>query len=286
MLENNIIRENNNGLVSVIMGIFNCSEYLPEAIESIMNQTYDNIELIICDDCSTDESYKIAEKYKERYPDKIKLIKNTNNRKLAYSLNHCLKYAKGEFVARMDGDDISEKDRFSKQVKYLIEHRNVDLVGCNMKRFNNNGMADEVCAPEKPNRYTLHNRMPFNHATIMTYYRVYEKLGGYTVAERTNRAQDYDLWFRFFAEGFCGYNIQECLYRVREDDAAIRRRTFKVRWNAFKTTVYGYRLLNYPKIWLIRPALLLILKTIIPYRVVGCFRKYQKDRFEKKHNNR
>lgn len=96
------------------MGVYNCADTLPEAIESIINQTYSNWELIICDDCSTDETWAVLERYQAKYPEKIKLVKNQINSKLAFSLNHCLKYATGEYVARMDGDDISVPDRFEK----------------------------------------------------------------------------------------------------------------------------------------------------------------------------
>ena len=109
----------------------------------------------------------------------------------------------------------------------------------------------------------------------MTYKRVYEVLNGYTVAERTERGQDYDLWFRFFYAGFHGDNLQEALYLVREDEAAIRRRTFKVRWNAFKTTRFGYKLLGYPKRWLIRPAIAMVVKSLIPAKMMLLYREWQ-----------
>ena len=76
--------------ISVIMGIYNCAGTLPKAIDSIVNQTYSNWQFIICDDCSTDNTYEIAESYVNRYPSKIILIKNNKNSGLAYSLNHCL----------------------------------------------------------------------------------------------------------------------------------------------------------------------------------------------------
>ena len=109
----------------------------------------------------------------------------------------------------------------------------------------------------------------------MTYRSVYEAVGGYTVAERTKRAQDYDLWFKFYSKGFNGYNIQEPLYLVRDDEAAVRRRTFRVRWNALKTTFVGYKLLNYPKWWLIRPTLNVFVKSAVPYWIVDIYRSWQ-----------
>jgi len=144
-----------------------------------------------------------------------------------------------------------------------------------MQQFDENGPIQVVAKPENVDKFSMRTMVPFNHATIMTYRRVYETLGGYTVAKRTNRAQDYDLWFRFFAEGFQGHNLPETLYLVREDLNAIKRRTFKVRWNAFKTTRFGYRLLGFPKIWLIKEFFVMLFKSLVPYRIMYLYRKIQ-----------
>ena len=93
------------------MAIYNCASTLEEAIESILNQTYTNWELIMCDDGSSDNTYAVAKKYADKYADKIILIRNESNKKLPATLNHCLKYVTGEYVARMDGDDISAENR-------------------------------------------------------------------------------------------------------------------------------------------------------------------------------
>lgn len=265
-----------NEKISVIMGVYNCEETLPEAIDSIINQTYTDWELIMCDDASTDNTYNVALEYKEKYPDKIIFIQNEQNSRLAASLNHCLKYATGKYIARMDSDDISTPDRFEKQIKFLKENPDVDMVGTQMQHFSEKGMSNIVKVPSRPDKYILRREQPFIHATILTYKRVYDELEGYTVAERTNRAQDYDLWFRFYDKGFVADNIHEPLYLMREDVAAFKRRTFKVRWNAFKTTRFGFKLLNYPRYWIIRPAIEMIIKSIIPYQLVMLYRNWQK----------
>ena len=263
------------GKISVIMGVYNCALTLPEAIESILAQTYTNWEFIICDDCSTDNTYEVAEAYRQRFPDKITLIRNETNRKLAASLNHCLEYADGEYVARMDGDDISLPERFEKQIAYLREHPEIDLVGTLMQQFNDSGRGAIVPKTEHPDRFSLRRIVPFHHATIMTYKRVYDALGGYTVAERTARCEDYDLWFRFFDAGLKGATLQEALYLVREDEMAIRRRTFRSRWNGFETTRYGFKLLHYPKSWLLRPFASMLVKSMVPAKLMLLYRKWQ-----------
>lgn len=256
------------------MGIYNCEDTLKDAIESILNQTYTNWELVMCDDCSTDSTNKIANEYVNKYPHKILLVKNDKNMKLSFSLNHCLKYVSGEYIARMDSDDISIPTRFEKQVNYLQNNPEINLVGSFMQYFDGNELGAIVSKVEHPNKNTLKHAVPFNHATIMTYKWVYDSLGGYTVSERTNRAQDLDLWFRFYAKNYCGYNLQEVLYLVRENLDAIKRRTFSVRWNAIKTRKMGYKLLGYPRLWILKDIFMLI-KSLIPNRIILLFRKTQ-----------
>lgn len=262
-------------LISVIMAVYNCAPTLKEAIDSILNQTYTNWEFIICDDCSTDNTLEIVKEYENKYPDKFKVIQNEKNSKLSYSLNHCLKYAQGEFIARMDGDDISVPERFEIQVQYLREHPDIDLCSTLVQRFEGDKLADIVGKPEHPDRYTQRHQVAFNHATIMTYKYVYDKCGGYTVSKRTVRAQDYDLWFRFFHNGFNGVNLQQPLYLMREDMNAIKRRTFKVRFNAYRTTLKGFRLLKYPLHWYVVPTLEFIVKSITPGFIVYKYRQKQ-----------
>ena len=125
----------NGKKVSVIMGVYNCEKTVAESIESIINQTYDNWELIICDDASTDNTCAIVESYARKYGGKIFFLKNSANRRLAYSLNRCLEAAKGKYIARMDGDDISLPRRLEKQVLFLESHPEYALAGTAMIPF-------------------------------------------------------------------------------------------------------------------------------------------------------
>ena len=266
--------------ISIIMGIYNCEDTLSKAIDSILNQTYTNWELIMCDDCSTDNTYQIAEQYQKAYPDKIILIKNEINKKLAFTLNHCLEYATGEYVARMDADDISVPERLEKQINFLKTHLDYQLVGTLMQRFNEEGLADIVMQKEYPDKYVMLEQTPFNHATILTYKYVYDSLGGYTVAKRTERGQDYDLWFKFFAKDYKGYNLQEPLYLVKEDVGAIKRRTAKVRLQILQTTKIGYKMLGFPKRYYWKEAFKTYIKCIIPACLIKRYRNKQKKKYQ------
>ena len=266
-----------NTKISILMGIYNCAPTLPAAIDSILAQTYTDWELILCDDCSTDDTYAVAQNYAEQYPEKIILLRNDQNRRLAYSLNQCLARATGYYIARMDGDDISAPDRFEKQLAYLQSHPDLQLVGTAMQQFNDTDGNIRVI-PQKErvdSKYALRTGVPFHHATILTYKSVFDALGGYTVAKRTSRCEDADLWFRFFAAGYIGGSMPDVLYFVREDENAIRRRTFVSRWRAYDTTRMGFKLLGFPKRWLVKEFFLTLAKSLTPYRAQYWYRKYQ-----------
>lgn len=236
----------NKPLVSVIMGIYNCENTLKESINSIISQTYENWELIMCDDCSTDRTYEIAKRYEERYEAKIVLIRNSKNLGLAGSLNKCIKHAQGEYIARQDGDDISLNTRFEEQVSFLSE-RKYDLVGTSMIAFNEKGdIGVRGILPQIPNKNKLALGPPFCHATIMMRAKVYRDLNGYRVTKYTKRCEDIDLWFRFFAKDYKGTNINKPLYKVRDDESAYQRRNFKSYIYATKVCFDGYRLIKAP----------------------------------------
>ena len=97
--------------ISVIMGVYNCASTLPDAIMSIQAQTVLDWEFIICDDGSTDETWKIAGKF-QRQDNRIVLLRNDKNLGLNATLNKCLSVARGKYIARMDGDDICAPERF------------------------------------------------------------------------------------------------------------------------------------------------------------------------------
>jgi len=128
-------------LVSVIMPVYNAGKFLGPAIDSIATQTYKRIELIVVDDASTDDSWKAIRAYKERYPKLIRayhITKQTNSAGNG-ATNYGLTKAKGEFVARMDSDDVSYPTRIEKQVAYMLDNPSTILVGTQAKVIDKNG---------------------------------------------------------------------------------------------------------------------------------------------------
>lgn len=256
--------------ITVIMATYNCADTVDAALDSVLQQTYPHWDLVVCDDASTDGTWDLLNAATDRFGERLTLLRNDANRKLAFSLNRCLQVATGELVARMDGDDISEPERFDRQVRFLLENPDVDLVGTAMRRFDSRGEIGVLQAPsQNPDKWTIarDGKVPFFHATIVARRSVFDRVGGYTDVWRTVRCEDADLWFKFMHAGFTGRNIPDALYSVREDEQAIRRRTAISRWATYLTMIHGYRLLRSP----LKPYLIStigLLKALVPHRVM------------------
>lgn len=260
--------------VSVIIGIFNCQDTLKESLDSLLNQTYQDFNVIMCDDGSTDNTYVTATQYCEQYPDKFILLKNTQNMGLNHTLNVCLEHAKGDYIARMDGDDISLPDRFKKQVEFLDKHKEFQIVSSAMIYFDETGDWG-VGKPDKyPQNKSIAKSTPFAHAPCMVRREAYESVGGYTIHKRLLRVEDYHLWIKMYSRGFKGYNIQEPLYKMRDDRRAMKRRNMKSRLNEANVKIIAIKELKLSRIntiYVIKPIIL----GIIPGFIYNKMHKYK-----------
>ena len=235
---------NSQPLVSVIMGIYNCADTLAESLDSLLVQTYQNFEIIMCNDGSTDNTFEIAKQYKDKYPDRIVLIENEKNMGLNYTLNHCLKYANGAYIARMDGDDISLPLRFEKEVSFLDEHPEYAIVSTPMIYFDENGDFRVCHGNGEPKLSSIARGTPFCHAPCMVRKEAYDAVSGYDVDSKKMRVEDWDLWIRMYSKGYKGYNLQEPMYKMRDDKNAFSRRKFKFRINEARMTIQAVKLLK------------------------------------------
>lgn len=248
------------------MGIYNCAATLEEAIESIISQTYENWELILCDDGSSDNSLKIANKYQKEYSDKIVIIRNKKNLGLNATLNHCLKHVTGDYIARMDGDDISVENRLEMEVKYLDSHPEYAIVSCPMIYFDERGDYGVGKCIENPKAEDFVKGTPFCHAPCMVRKEAFDAVNGYSMNKKTFRAEDYNLWFRMYSLGYKGHNLEVALYKMRDDMNAYHRRKFKYALNEMYVRITGYRMLKLPMkyyIYAIRP----VIVSIIPKKL-------------------
>lgn len=236
-----------NSKVSVIMGIYNCADTLAQAIDSIIGQTYTNWELIMCDDASKDETYQIALQYKNKYQEKITVIRNEKNLGLNETLNRCLLLVQGDYVARMDGDDISLPERFDKEVRFLDTHPEYAIVSTPMFFFDENGVWGKSCAIEIPTIRDFVFHAPFHsHAPCMIRREAYEMVDGYTVDKKLLRYEDCNLWYKLYTAGYRGYNLQDPLYMMRDGRDAYTRRTFSSRMRAVYVQWVGFRMIKMP----------------------------------------
>lgn len=233
--------------VSIIMGIYNCEKTLDEAIESLLSQTYQGWKLIMCDDGSKDNTYAVAEKYRRKYPEKIILLKNKQNMGLNYTLNHCIECADTEYIARMDGDDISESTRLEKEIVFLDSHPEFALVSCAMGMFDELGMWGQTSVIERPVKVDFCKHIPFFcHAATMIRSEAIKSVGCYTVDPKFLRVEDCNLWFKIYAAGYVGANLNEVLYFMRDDRNATYRRNFRARMNGCYVLFDGFKMLNMP----------------------------------------
>ena len=259
-----------NGKISVIMSCYNCSDTLRKAVDSIVAQTYTNWVMICCDDGSKDDTLNILKEYQIRYPDKFVIIQNEGNKKLPYSLNHCLEYVNTELVARMDADDWSLPDRFEKQVAFLQEHSEYDLVGTGFQVSTGDETLTTIIQPTIPEPKDMLHCNCFSHATIMTYKRVYDMLGGYSLDPSVERCEDLDLWSRFFVAEFHGYNLPDELYVILEDENAVHRRDLRNRLNTARTLSKAFKRMNLHGFACFRKAYFQVLTYFIP---MGIYKK-------------
>lgn len=253
---------NEKPLISILMGIYNCADTLEEAVQSILAQSYDNWELIMCDDASSDDTYDVARKLAEKDL-RIVLIKNEKNMTLAPTLNRCLEIAKGKYIARMDGDDHCAEDRLQRELEFLENNPEYSLVSCQMQLFDDDGDYRIVKFAERPQKKDFPKTSQFCHAGCMLRTHVMRELGGYDVTKARNRVEDYDLWIRVYHAGYQGYNLQETLYSMRDDRHAQRRRNLSNRINESRVKYQACSLFELP-VYYYFYAFIPIIKWIIP----------------------
>lgn len=200
--------------ISVVMSTYNRPKYVKEAIESILNQTYTDFEFIIIDDCSTDNTADIINKYVSK-DERIIFVRNKTNRGLIYSLNHGFTMAKGEYIARMDDDDISEPTRFEKQVKYLDEHPDVIVLGTFIKTFGDpdaKSWVNMIDSDELEVAMNFYN--PMCHPSVMI-RKEFLKKHNLTYSPKELYAEEYHLWKEIILRGGKLSNIPEALLNYR-----------------------------------------------------------------------
>jgi glycosyltransferase involved in cell wall biosynthesis len=199
-------------VISVIFSVFNGALYLKEAVESILNQTFEDFEFIIVDDGSTDATPKILDMFTDS---RIIRLHNEKNLGLVKSLNKALAVARGELIARMDADDISNPERFQKQLVYLKQHPEVGVLGTAMAQVDEQGRSISVLILPLQHELILWQTIfgcAIFHATVMMRRRELVAVGGYDV--NFLHTEDIELWSRLLGRTKFA-NLPEVLYTRR-----------------------------------------------------------------------
>lgn len=202
--------------ISVVMSVYNGEKYAPEAVESILAQTFRDFELIIIDDGSTDGTKALLENYATRDP-RVRLISRPN-KGLTKTLNEGLGLARGEFIARMDADDVSLPTRFEKQVEFLWAHPDCVCVGARVLRVDPYGSplseSDHKLTHEEIDAQLIEQGLGWaiTHPAAMMRRDAVQKVGGYR--EQFKTSQDLDLWLRLAEVGRLA-NLPEVLLKYR-----------------------------------------------------------------------
>lgn len=203
--------------VSVLLTTYNGAEHVAETVESVLSQTYDDWELVIINDGSTDQTREIIESFDD---DRIRLF-NQENRGRGPALNRGLGLARGKYVAIIDDDDIADSERLQEQVSFLDSQSDVDLVGTwYANEWNTEGNSDlEYVRPPTEHAElceTLPIRNPFAHSTVMYRKKAVLTVGGYR--EDLDSCLDYNLWVQLTAAGYKLMNLDESLVVIRKHE--------------------------------------------------------------------
>lgn len=262
-------------LISVIMGVFNCKNknLLEDSVRSIINQTYKNWELIICNDGSSDDTLDFLN-YLKSLDSRIKIITYSQNKGLAFALNAALGKTSGSYIARQDDDDISYPTRLEEEIKFILNHKEYQIVGCIADVYDDNGIWGQFPLKEKPETKDFLTHSQFLHPSVIMSKDAIESVGGYRIAWETRKAEDYDLFMRMYSKGYKGYNIQEKLYKYKVVNGKTKYRKFKdycqesvVRYKGFKELKLGVKSIPY----ILKP----IIIGIIPQPVFKQIKKRQ-----------
>jgi len=211
--------------ITVLMSVYNGEPFLCESIESILNQTFDNFEFIIIDDASRDSSRKIIASYDDP---RIRLVENSNNIGLTSSLNKGSAIAEGEYIARMDADDISYPQRFEEQINFLDKNIDVGVCGTMAQFIDSKGKVlrsvynEKIMRKDGDMKAQLLFRPCFLHPTVMYRSQLIKSNGTMYAEIHGGYAQDYHLWYEL--SYLCEFaNIPRVLLKYRIHDQQLSR---------------------------------------------------------------
>ena len=225
--------------VSVIMSEYNTDEdTLEKSIQSVLDQSFTDFEFIIIDDCGQTDVAQFVRRFAD---ERIKVVKNPRNLGLAASLNHAVKVAQGQYLIRMDSDDLSLDGRFARLVDVIEQHPEYAVVSSRVLEVADGQESGVLGTPgEKKTANVLAGDVPVHAAAIMNRQAILT-VGGYP---EIDRAEDFGLWCELLLQGYQLYMIADILYVYNVNRADYQKRTLKYRRGEIAARRYYNRLLG------------------------------------------
>ncbi|MBQ7031835.1 MAG: glycosyltransferase [Bacilli bacterium] len=256
--------------VSIIMSEYNTPvELLKESIQSLLNQTFKNFELIIVDDCGKNDLSKVVKEFND---DRIIVLKNKKNMGLVASLNKAIKASNSDYLVRMDTDDYSYPNRIELEYNFIKKHPEYAVVGMQCEFYDGKEIYGKSHKSGELTKIDLINQTLFIHPSVIMKKEVIEKIGMYPDYQR---CEDFALWINLIVEGYRGYVMDEVgiRYTIREEDYI--KRTLKTRKGLFKLLNENYQKLNPTKKQTLKLKLKNFVAGIVPGKIMY---KYHKKR--------
>ncbi len=218
-----------NKSYSVLMSVYKKESplFLKQSMQSIFDQTVPTDDFVlVCDGPLTEELNKVIDEMQKKFGTKLHVVRESENHGLGHALNLGVIKCKNQLIARMDSDDYSKKDRCEKELNIFENDPEISIVGTHVAQFKDSieNITSVRKTPETNEEIVsfAKKRNPFNHPSVMFKKQAVIKAGNYS---NVRFCQDYYLWIELIAKGYKGYNIQEPLVYMREDDNTFKRRS-------------------------------------------------------------
>lgn len=240
-------------LITVLMPCYNAMPFLVEALESIIHQTYTNLEILCINDGSSDETGQVLDRYAVR-DSRIKVVHNETNIKLIKSLNKGITFAKGEYIARMDADDIAAPERIKTQLEFMLVNPEVDIISCGLWVISEAGKVISEVIPRQHSAVSCFFAsfffVPIGHPELLAKAKVF-KDNLFMDEEHAIHTEDYELWSRLLRKGYNLQNMDTLLHYFRINSQSVSRKYTKIQDENFvkcaRKHYSEYTGLDYPK---------------------------------------
>lgn len=245
-------KENDYGLVSIIMPNYNSKKYVEQTINSVISQTYQNWELLFVDDCSTDGSLEIVRSFGD---ERIKIFQNETNSGAAVSRNYALREAKGKWIAFLDSDDLWEPTKLSEQLAFMVEN-GYDFTCTHYSTLNENNNASSIFAPKK-DVYTYKDILRHCYIGCLTVVYNAESLGKVDMPTNAEKREDLACWLRILKKGTNVVCLHKNLatYKIHQNSVSTNKlKMAKYQWNVYRKVerINCFKSLFYLACWAIK----------------------------------